>query len=699
MTDSFPRQYARTRGFTLGLPRAFRIADDGSRVTFLRSRAGDDTVAGLWVLDVDTGEERELFHPDAEERVSREELDRRERAREPQSGVTAYDVDANLALATFAVGGSLGVVQVADGSVRTLETVGAPFDARLDATGARVAYASDGALRVHDLASGGDDVLAADDDPDVRWGVAEFVAAEEMERLRGFWWAPDGTRVLACRVDDRPVGVWHIASPIDPAAEPRAVRYPRAGTANSIVTLHVLGLDGQGVDEQRVDVSWDRDAFEYVVAVSWTDEGPPLALVQSRDQRDVQVLAIDVERGTTEVVWADHDERWTHITQGVPAWLPGGRLLTVGHRDDTRSLLIDDEPVSPPGLQVDAVLAAADDVWVRATEEPTEMHVWRLTAAGRLERVSDGAGQHGAVANGDLAVVVSENVDEPLPTACLVRGRDTLHTFARAAETPVIVGRPTYLSAGPKELRVAMFTPDGAEPAEPLPVLLDPYGGPHWGRVVRAQRPLLESQWLADQGFVVLVIDGRGTPFRGVAWEQAVHHSYVDVALEDQVEGLDAVAGRFDFLDRSRVAMRGWSYGGFLTLAALLRRPDVFRAGISGAPVTDMRLYDTHYTERYLGMPDTDADAYDNADLIPDAPKLRGELLLIHGLADDNVFVAHSLRMTKALMEAGCRHAMIPLSGVTHRPIDPAAAEAMLGIEVEFLRRALGVHGGGEPPG
>jgi dipeptidyl-peptidase-4 len=694
MTDSFPRQYARTRGFSLGLPRAFRIADDGSRVTFLRSRAGDDTVAGLWVLDVATGEERELYHPDAEGSVSRDELDRRERAREPQSGVTAYDADPDLTRATFAVGTSLGVVEVADGSFRTLETVGAPFDARLDPTGARVAYASDGALRVHDLTSGGDDVLAADDDPDVRWGVAEFIAAEEMERLRGFWWAPDGTRVLACRVDDRPVGIWHIASPIDPAAAPRAVRYPRAGTANSIVTLHVLGFDNE-----RVDVSWDRDAFEYVVAVSWTDEGPPLALVQSRDQRDVQVLAIDVEHGTTEVVWADHDERWTHITEGVPAWLPGGRLLTVGHRDDTRTLLIDGEPASPPGLQVDAVLAASDDVWMRATDEPTEMHVWKLTAAGSLDRVSDTVGQHGAVAGGDLAVLVSETVDEPLPVARLVRGGEVLHTFARSAETPVIVGAPTFLSAGPKELRVAMFTPGGAEPAEPLPVLLDPYGGPHWGRVVRAQRPLLESQWLADQGFVVLVIDGRGTPFRGVAWDQAVYRSYVDVALEDQVEGLHAVADRFPFLDRSRVAMRGWSYGGYLTLAALLRRPDVFRAGISGAPVTDMRLYDTHYTERYLGMPDTDAEAYANADLIADAPKLRGELLLIHGLADDNVYVAHSLRMTKALMEAGRRHAMIPLSGVTHRPVDPAAAEAMLGIEVEFLHRALGAPGGGQPPG
>jgi dipeptidyl-peptidase-4 len=201
----------------------------------------------------------------------------------------------------------------------------------------------------------------------------------------------------------------------------------------------------------------------------------------------------------------------------------------------------------------------------------------------------------------------------------------------------------------------------------------------------------LDSQWFADQGFVVLVIDGRGTPFRGVSWEQAVYRSFVDLALEDQVEGLLAAAERFPFLDLSRVAMRGWSYGGYLTLAALLRRPDVFRAGISGAPVTDMRLYDTHYSERYLGMPDRDAPAYENADLIPDAAKLEGELLLFHGLADDNVHAAHSLRMSRALLEAGRIHAMIPLSGITHRPVDPAAAEAMLRIEVDFLRRSLGV--------
>lgn len=686
MTESYPRQAARTRNFNLGLPRSFRIAADGSRVAFLRTRAGDDPVAGLWVLDVASGEEREVVHPAASDvRLTQEELDRRERAGEKQEGVTSFDADADLRRAVFVDGEGLAVVDLDGDAIARRETAGPPFDPRLDDAGRRVAYVTEGALRVLDLDSGDDVELAADTDPEVRWGVAEFIAAEEMERSRAHWWAPDGTRLLACRVDDRPVLTWHIASPIDPASPSRAVRYPQAGTANAIVTLHVLGRDGSAVE-----VAWDRAGFEYVVAAAWTDEGPPLALVQSRDQRDVQVLAIDPDSGSTEVVWRDHDDRWTHITTGVPAWLPGGRLLTVAHRDDTRSLVIDDETVTPPGLQVAAVLEAGDDVWFAGTREPTELHVWRLSAAGELTQVTDVAGQHGAVVAGELAVVVGETVDVSLPTAQLVRAGELLHTFTRVAETPVLVGRPVFLEAGDRDLRTAMCTPAGHDGLEPLPVLLDPYGGPHWGRVIRAQRPLLESQWFAEQGFAVLVIDGRGTPYRGVAWDQSVHLDYVDVALADQVEALHALAAQHPFLDLSRVAMRGWSYGGYLTLAALLRRPDVFHAGISGAPVTDMRLYDTHYTERYVGMPEANADAYANADLIPEAAALRGHLLMIHGLADDNVYAAHSLRMSRALMEAGRPHTFIPLSGITHRPTDPAAAEAMLGIEVDFLRRALG---------
>lgn len=690
MGDAFPRQYARTRGFNLGLPKSFQVAGDGSRVAFLRSPAGDDPHASLWVYDVADDVEREIFgQGSGEAHLTQAEIDRRERAGERQTGVVTYAADPDLRIASFVVGADLFLADLVSGQTRTLDPSGSAFDPRPDPSGRRLAYVSDGALHTIDLEDGTDRCLVADDDPDVHWGLAEFIAAEEMGRNRGFWWSPDGDRLLVCRVDERPVQAWHIASPVDPAAAPRTTRYPQTGTANALVTLHVVGVDGS-----LVDVVWDREGFEYVASVSWSPEGPPLVLVQSRDQRTVQALAIDPDTGGTAVVWQDRDERWTHLTTGAPAWLPGGRLLTVGHRDDSRRLLIDDEPVTPIGLQVDSVLDAGDTVIFRATEEPTEMHVWRcdLGAHGALERLTADVGVHNAVTHGALTVVVSETDDEPLPTATLWRSGSALHTFERFAETPVIVASVTFASLGPKELRTALLTPGGREPSERLPVLLVPYGGPHFGTVTHMQRMHLEWQWFADQGFAVMSTDGRGTPNRGVAWDQSVYRNYIDVALEDQVEALHAAAERYPFLDLERVAIRGWSYGGYLTLAAVLRRPDVFHAGISGAPVSDMSLYDTHYTERYLGTPIADPEAYANADLIPHAPNLRGELIIIHGIADDNVYVAHSLRMSKALMEAGRRHSMIPLSGITHRPVDERAAENMLKIEVEFLRRSLGVH-------
>jgi dipeptidyl-peptidase-4 len=687
VSDRYPRQHARTRGFNLGLPRAFTVSEDGTRVAFLRTAAGDDPAASLWVYDSEG--ERVVFDPaetGGEDGITPEERDRRERAGEKQTGVVSYATDPALTLASFVVGRRLMLADLVGGRVTELASAASAFDPRPDPTGRRVAYVGEGSMRVIDIATGADTVSAADPDPDVHWGLAEFVAAEEMGRSRGYWWAPDGERLIACRVDERSVKEWHIGSPVDPAYPPRAVRYPQAGTPNAEVTLHIVGVDGS-----RVDVEWDRVAFEYVAAVSWTAEGPPLVLVQSRDQRDVQVLGIDPDSGATVLLWHDHDDIWTDLVPGVPAWLPGGRLLTVGHRDDTRRLLVDGVPTTPPPLQVDSVITAGDDVIFRATDDPTEMHVWRLSMDGTLSRLSDRAGLHAGAAGGDLTVLACETMDEALPTTVALRAAEVVHTFERHAETPELTPRPEFTLLGAQELRAAILTPEGAEPDARLPVLMDPYGGPHLGRVTRAGRGLLESQWFANQGFVVIVADGRGTPNRGVAWEQAVHLDLIDPALDDQVDALHAAAERYPFLDLSKVAIRGWSFGGYLTCAALLRRPDVFHAGIAGAPCTDMRYYDTHYTERYLGTPQDEPDAYERADVVKDAAELRGELMLIHGIADDNVYVTHSLRMSKALMEHGRRHCMIPLSGITHRPTDEVAAANMLKIQVEFLCRALGM--------
>jgi dipeptidyl-peptidase-4 len=245
---------------------------------------------------------------------------------------------------------------------------------------------------------------------------------------------------------------------------------------------------------------------------------------------------------------------------------------------------------------------------------------------------------------------------------------------------------------GPRRLRTAVLLPSWHQPGSGrLPVLMDPYGGPHGQRVTGARAAFLEPQWFAEQGFAVVVADGRGTPGRGPVWEREVAGDLAGPVLEDQVAALHGAAERHPDLDLGRVAIRGWSFGGFLAALAVLRQPDVFHAAVSGAPVTDQRLYDTHYTERYLGLPEQCPDAYRRSSLLDDAPALSRPLLIIHGLADDNVVVAHTLRLSSALLAAGRPHSVLPLSGITHMSGSrEEVAENLLLLQVEFLRSALG---------
>jgi dipeptidyl-peptidase 4 len=321
-----------------------------------------------------------------------------------------------------------------------------------------------------------------------------------------------------------------------------------------------------------------------------------------------------------------------------------------------------------------------------------EEQVWRWSEGSGLERLTEASGMHTADGD-DTVVVITSATMEAAPVTTVHRGGQAVATIRSHAEAPVIEPRPTFFQAGPRRLRSALLTPKWADPDGPLPILLDPYGGPHFQRVVRARDAMLESQWFADQGFAVLVADGRGTPGRGVSWEKAVRRDFLAPTLDDQIEALHAAAERFPFLDLSRVAIRGWSFGGELSAAAVLRRPDVFHAAVVGAPVTDQRLYDTHYTERYLGHPDEEPEAYRRSSLLADAGGLERPMLLIHGLADDNVYVAHSIRLSRALLEAGRPHKFLPLSGATHMAGEEVVAENLLLLQVRFLRDALGIGG------
>jgi dipeptidyl-peptidase-4 len=508
-----------------------------------------------------------------------------------------------------------------------------------------------------------------------------------MQRMRGFWWSPDGEAVLTARVDESPVRRWYIADPANPGRRPAEVAYPAAGTPNADVSLVILGLDGR-----RQPVEWDRETYPYLVEASWNAEGV-LLLVQTRDQKVMRILSADPSTGRTTLVREDTDPTWLDIVPGVPARTAGGDLVWVAEDDTTRRLLVAGEPVTPGGLQVRSVLAVdGDTVLFTASDEPTEIHVWAYDGSG-LTRLSSGSGVFGGRRKGGTTVVTGGRLDRFGVETTVMRAGKTLGEIASHAETPAVEVNVNLIRAGEHELRTAVLLPSGYSGDEPLPVLMDPYGGPHAQRVLATRRAFAESQWLADQGFAVVVADGRGTPARGPEWERAIHRDVVGPVLEDQVTALHAAAEHFP-LDLSRVAIRGWSFGGYLAALAVLHRPDVFHAAVAGAPVTDWTLYDTHYTERYLGDPNEDPEPYERASLIravgdEEGTRTMRPLLVIHGLADDNVVVAHTLRFSSALLAAGLPHSVLPLSGVTHMTPQEVVAENLMLLQVEFLKNSL----------
>jgi len=275
------------------------------------------------------------------------------------------------------------------------------------------------------------------------------------------------------------------------------------------------------------------------------------------------------------------------------------------------------------------------------------------------------------------------------PAVWTVHAGDQQWGVQSLAAAPLVDPVVEVMSAGSRAVRTAVLFPSAPHDG-PLPVLLDPYGGPHAQRVLRSRSAFLASQWLADQGFCVVVADGRGTPGRGDGWERAVRGDLAGPVLDDQLMALDAVLERYqERLDPDRVGVRGWSFGGYLAALAVLRRPDRFHAAVAGAPVTEWRWYDTHYTERYLGHPDEEPENYERTSLVAEAHRLERPLLLIHGLADDNVVAAHSLQLSSALLAAGRPHEVLPLSGVTHMTPQEEVAENLLLLQVEFLHRHL----------
>ncbi|AXG76771.1 prolyl oligopeptidase family serine peptidase [Streptomyces paludis] len=724
---AFPRQFARTRRFSLGVPQRFTVSPDGERVLFTRSVSGTDARILLWVYE--NGAERLLAGGDGDRAGAKTGAGA---GIGSGSGIGSYATDRHARVAAYTRDGALWTVETVGGDTtpRRLPVPGPVTDPRPSPDGTLIAYVRDGALRVVRDDGTADRALAEPESPDVTYGLPDHTARESIGRTRAFWWSPDGTALLVARVDTSMVRRWHVGDPADPARPPRAVRYPAAGTANAETSLLLITVGGDRTPvalprtapepggAPAAPGTWRDGAFEYLLRADW-DGAAPVVTVQTRDQRTVWVLRVDPSTGAVRPLSRHTDDAWVEFPPGTPLHTGSGTAVLPYIRGDAYGIRIGDVP-SPAGLQVRAVLGAVGErVFFTASEEPTETHVWSYTpsatpSAGpshgpdpRFVRLTDVPGVHTATVGGDNdngATVVLDSRTPAAHTVTVVRGGEPAGRIAVLTERPLVTPAPVPLVLGARESRGQLHLPSWYEPgAGPLPVLLSPYAGPGMQVVNRAGAwHSVVRQWFAEHGFAVLVVDGRGTPGRGVAWQRAITGDRLTPVLDDQIDALHATAARYDgALDLTRVGIRGWSFSGYLAAGAVLRRPDVFHAAVAGAPVTDRRLYDTYWEERYLGHPDSRPEGYARSSLLPYPSDANGTgtpvrpLLLVHGLLDDNVFPLHTLRLSAALLAAGRPHSVLPLPGTGHLVAREGTADALLLRELAFFREALAA--GGRP--
>ncbi|CAP54766.1 S9 family peptidase [Gluconacetobacter diazotrophicus] len=696
---------AATRNFTLGLPRHAQPTPDGRSVLFLRS-GPRDTMLHLWRFDVADRSETELARPAAgPETLSVEEKARRERARMSLTGITEFALSDDGRVALVSQGDRLMQVAVATGRVSDVPGRGwiAP---RLSPDGAHVAAVRDNDVYVVAPGSGDTVRLTHGGTDTLTHGLAEFAAAEELSRPDGLWWSPDGQSLLYEEADTSGVEKHYIADPQHPSIAPVEFRYPRAGTANARIRLGLVARTGGPTRW----VTWDNAAFPYLARVVWPKGRGPLSLVVlNRAQTQEKVLRVDPATGLTTTLLDEHDPAWINITpagegrgHALPRWLPDGSgFLWAAERDGRWPLQLRpadgtlDHAVTPPDLpfvSLDDVDADAGTVTVTANPDRIRTAIYRLDLHGGTPvKLGTEPGLHAtAFAEGGHARFVDSVTGADGSAATVVRDRDghVLATVPAVAETPTLAPHIEYTRAGARDMDAMIVRPADFTPGRRYPVVLSVYAGPGYKQVLDAPRLYLENQCMANHGFIVVSLDGRGTPGRDHDWERATRNNLIDLPLQDQVDGLTALGRRFSEMDMTRIGVHGWSFGGYFTAMATIRRPDIFKSGVAGAPPADFADYDTAYTERYLGTPQADPDGYRASNVLTYAAALSRPLLIMHGLTDDNVYFENTMKMTQAFITAGRPYNLLLLPG-THMLTDPALRTQVALAREAFLAATL----------
>lgn len=672
--------------------RGVKLSPDGRSMTYIKTRADDLTITDLWIADVSGGEPRLLLDgkqlAPAERELSEAEKARRERAGVATRGVVDYDWDDQGKLILAPVEGDVWVYDVAAKQARQLtRTAGDEIDAKISPKGGYVSYVRDDNLYVVPLAGGAERALTDGGTELKSWGTAEFIAQEEMDRHTGYWWSPDDRAVALAFVDQ--TGVDIVERPEVNATGARVVpqRYPRPGRPNARVDLYVQPLDGG----PRVKVDLGADADIYLARVAWSKDGRTLYVQrQSRDQRRLDLLAVDPATGRGKVILTETSPHWVDLGDDFKP-LKDGTFLWSSERSGYRHLYLyaaDGKLVRQvtdgawPVEKIEGLDEAARTVIFAAHKDrPGERRIYSVSYAGPAQPkplTSAGGWWTVTVANKGGAFAGTYEDPKTPPQTALYRADGTRVRWIE--ENALKAGHPfwpyidrlrppefgTLKAADGSDLWWSLRTPPGFDPSKKYPVIVQVYGGPSGPRVA-SNWHTPEDQILLDAGYILFRLDNRGVGHRSVAFKTAIDRRMGQLEVDDQLAGAKHLQS-LPYVDANRIGVTGWSYGGYMTLLMLTAPESPFKAGVAGAPVTDWKLYDTHYTERFMGTPADNADGYAKSEVVGRLSRLKpGSLLLVHGMADDNVTFDHSTRVLFALQAEGKPFETMVYPGLRHR--------------------------------
>ncbi len=668
------------------------FSPDGRLVTLLRGSETEASKLDLWAYDVESGEANVLVRADdvtgADTELSEEEKNRRERQRIYDTGIIDYAWDRQGKQLLFPIGGDVYLYTLADQQAKNVtETDAFETDAKISPRGQFLSYVRDDELIVYDIGSDRERQVTNGADGSIRNAVAEFVAQEELDRDTGYWWSPDEEYIAHTQIDESPVA---IAERLDFSADGTKTirqRYPFAGTDNVRIRLGITTPRGG----RTIWAELGSDANIYLADAVWARNGSTLYVLRlSRDQQTLDVLAVNPETGQSRIILTETSETWVNLRGGLRP-LPDGHFLWESERSGfnhlylyaadgrlIRQLTEGDWPVS----QVECVNIATNTIYFAGWRTSAlEQHVFKLnTETGEINQLTETPGWHSAGFDGKCArflhryssdvqppQVSLETVEDGFSFWLVENQLDDTHPYTPYKDSHLAWTYGTLTAEDGQELDYRVLWPEGHTPdtASPAPAIQLVYGGPHVQQVANRWRSLY-PQYLADQGYVVFQLDNRGAWNRGKAFEDVIYQQMGQPEVTDQALGTKWLASQ-PGVDGDRIGVQGWSYGGYMTLMMLGQQPDLYAAGVAGAPVTDWRTYDTAYTERYMGDPREGSAAYDAASVLTYARGIKDDaLLLIHGMADDNVIFQNSIDLMAALQTAGTDFELMTYPGEKH---------------------------------